>query len=198
MGSSTLGQVCYITCGEDFSVFLTLDGGVFTCGAGENGRTGHGSTRDEIVPRKIMELMGSTVTQVACGRRHLLCRVNERILACGYGARGQLGCPQTPYALVPTPVPFVPNEESPYSPSLLKGPVRIFAGWDHSFLAVATDISVSKDFRQFDFAKQILTLNVPTLSICETFKDSDTVNQGLGCMAGGGGCVYLCASYLYR
>lgn len=59
--------------------------------------------------------MGSTVTQVACGRRHLLCRVGERILACGYGARGQLGCPHKSFALVPTPVSFLPNEDSPVS-----------------------------------------------------------------------------------
>lgn len=57
--------------------------------------------------------MGSTVTQVACGRRHVLCRVGDRILACGYGARGQLGCPHMAFALVPTPVVFTPNDESP-------------------------------------------------------------------------------------
>lgn len=62
-----------------------------------------------------MELMGSTVTQVACGRRHVLCRVGERILACGYGARGQLGCPHMTFALVPTPVPFTPTDDSPVS-----------------------------------------------------------------------------------
>lgn len=64
---------------------------------------------------QIMELMGSTVTQVACGRRHLLCRVGERILACGYGARGQLGCPHMSFSLVPTPVSFLPNDDSPVS-----------------------------------------------------------------------------------
>lgn len=63
--------------------------------------------------------MGSTVTQIACGRRHLLCRVGERILACGYGARGQLGCPHMAFALVPTPVPFTPNDESPVSRELI-------------------------------------------------------------------------------
>lgn len=64
---------------------------------------------------QIMELMGSTVTQVVCGRRHLLCRVGDRILACGYGARGQLGCPHLALALVPTHVPFTLNGDSPVS-----------------------------------------------------------------------------------
>lgn len=34
-------------------MFLTLDGGVFTCGTSEYGQTGHGTTRDELVPRKV-------------------------------------------------------------------------------------------------------------------------------------------------
>ncbi|CAG9136700.1 unnamed protein product [Plutella xylostella] len=92
-------KICHISCGEDFTAFLTLDGGVFTCGAGEHGQTGHGGQKDELVPRKVMELMGSSVSQVACGRRHLLCLVGTRVLACGYGARGQLGCPHVPVAL---------------------------------------------------------------------------------------------------
>lgn len=61
-------RVKYISCGEDFSAFLSADGGVFTCGAGMYGQLGHGSTANEILPRKVMELMGSTVTQISCGR----------------------------------------------------------------------------------------------------------------------------------
>ncbi|KAL0832902.1 hypothetical protein ABMA28_001047 [Loxostege sticticalis] len=195
-------KVCHIACGEDFTAFLTLDGGVFTCGNGEYGQTGHGTTRDELFPRKVMELMGSTVTQVACGRRHLLCRVGDRILACGYGARGQLGCPHMALALVPTPVPFTPNEESPpkkksklesstgvlhnsagsskrnFSPDIFSGPIKVFAGGDHSFLVLNCD-RVSADFRLPDHSKQILTLTMSKLNACEVFKDDDVVNQDL-------------------
>lgn len=46
-------KVCHISCGEDFTAFLTLDGGVFTCGSGLHGQTGHGTTKDELVPRKV-------------------------------------------------------------------------------------------------------------------------------------------------
>ncbi|XP_028027224.1 probable E3 ubiquitin-protein ligase HERC4 isoform X3 [Bombyx mandarina] len=197
-------KVCHIACGEDFTVFLTLDGGVFTCGTGEYGQTGHGTTRDELVPRKIVELMGSTVTQIACGRRHLLCRVGERILACGYGARGQLGCPHMAFALVPTPVPFTPNDESPpkkkakvegsstfgrsgnvgtskqnFSPEIFKGPIKVFAGGDHSFVVLKGDKSGPVDYRTPDHRKQILTLTLPKLAACQVFKDKDFVNQDL-------------------
>lgn len=172
-------KVCHIACGEDFTVFLTLDGGVFTCGTGEYGQTGHGTTRDELVPRKVMELMGSTVTQIACGRRHLLCRVGERVLACGYGARGQLGCPHMSFALVPTAVPFTPNDDSPFSSDIFKGPIKVFAGGDHSFLILIGDKNGPVDFRIPDHTKQILTLSIPKLAACEMFKDSDVVNQDL-------------------
>ncbi|CAH0763694.1 unnamed protein product [Diatraea saccharalis] len=171
-------KVCHITCGEDFTAFLTLDGGVFTCGNGEYGQTGHGTTRDELFPRKVMELMGSTVTQVASGRRHLLCRVGDRILACGYGARGQLGCPHMTFSLVPTPVPFTPNDDSPFTTDVFSGPIKVFAGGDHSFLILNSD-KASTDFRLPEHTKQILTMEIAKLTSCQVFKDDDVVNQDL-------------------
>ncbi|XP_050667406.1 probable E3 ubiquitin-protein ligase HERC4 isoform X2 [Leptidea sinapis] len=172
-------KVCHISCGDDFTAFLTLDGGVFTCGTGEYGQTGHGVTRDELVPRKIMELMGSTVTQIACGRSHVLCRVGERVLACGYGARGQLGCPHMTFLLVPTPVPIVPTDDSPFTQENLNGRIRVFAGGDHSFLVINSDKSKPVDDRLPESKKQILTLAIPKLAACEVFKDEDVVNQDL-------------------
>ena len=41
---------------------------MFTFGSGTYGQLGHGTKNNEILPRKIMELMGSEVTQVATGR----------------------------------------------------------------------------------------------------------------------------------
>lgn len=38
---------------------------MFTCGAGMYGQLGHGNGMNEILPRQVMELMGSTVTQVS-------------------------------------------------------------------------------------------------------------------------------------
>lgn len=41
---------------------------MFTFGAGNHGQLGHDISNDELLPKKVMELMGSTVTQVCCGR----------------------------------------------------------------------------------------------------------------------------------
>uniref|UniRef100_A0A8C6S618 HECT and RLD domain containing E3 ubiquitin protein ligase 4 n=1 Tax=Neogobius melanostomus TaxID=47308 RepID=A0A8C6S618_9GOBI len=61
-------RVVYICCGEDHTAVLTKEGGVFTFGAGRYGQLGHNSTNHEINPRKVFELMGNVVTQIACGR----------------------------------------------------------------------------------------------------------------------------------
>jgi len=58
-----------------------------------NGQLGHGSKSDEHNPRKIIELMGTEITQVACGRKHTLAFVptRGRLYAYGLGGSGQLG-----------------------------------------------------------------------------------------------------------
>lgn len=41
---------------------------MFTCGAGMYGQLGHGGFTNEVLPKKVVELMGSVVTQICCGR----------------------------------------------------------------------------------------------------------------------------------
>lgn len=96
-------EVRYISCGEEFSAFLTRDGGVFTCGQGKFGQLGHGSDANENLPRKVVELMGSTITQLACGKRHTLVYVptRGRVYSFGIGSSGQLGGKQTTDSLLP-------------------------------------------------------------------------------------------------
>ena len=52
---------------------------MFTFGSGTYGQLGHGSKNNEILPRKVMELMGSEVTQLASGRL-VTCVVSFRLI----------------------------------------------------------------------------------------------------------------------
>ena len=61
-------KIKHVSCGEDHTVALTQEGGVFTFGSGKYGQLGHNSLTDEKLPKKVFETMGSVVTQVACGR----------------------------------------------------------------------------------------------------------------------------------
>uniref|UniRef100_A0A669B453 HECT and RLD domain containing E3 ubiquitin protein ligase 4 n=1 Tax=Oreochromis niloticus TaxID=8128 RepID=A0A669B453_ORENI len=125
-------RVIYICCGEDHTAALTKLRGVFTFGAGGYGQLGHNSTNHEINPRKVFELMGNVVTQIACGRQHTLAFTpsSGKMDSFGLGGNGQLGTRST---------------SNRKSPALVKGPwvatnseekccvKRIYAGGDQSF-----------------------------------------------------------------
>jgi len=148
-----------VACGDEFSVFLTNEGGVFTCGAGAYGQLGHGFSSNEMLPRMVMELMGSTITQVACGNRHTMALVPSRgrVYAFGLGSSGQLGTRSTKSLMLPQVVigPWV----SPSGSALLQSNDakvavvihQIFSGGDQSI--VTTSLFMDKlppeDFRNY-------------------------------------------------
>ncbi|KTF74001.1 hypothetical protein cypCar_00039178, partial [Cyprinus carpio] len=99
-------RVVYISCGEDHTAVLTKEGGVFTFGAGGYGQLGHNTTNNEVNPRKVFELMGSVVAQIACGRQHTLAFIpsSGKIDSFGLGGNGQLGTRSTCNRISPAPV----------------------------------------------------------------------------------------------
>lgn len=120
--------------------------------------------------------MGSTISQIACGRHHALAFVPSRgrVYSFGLNGAGQLGLRKSGNAFSPQVVlgdwsspsgaPVVPTD-SKRSDSIV---LRIFAGGDHCFASIGnrkTGMSPS-DYRNYDPATQILTLNPDLLEQC--------------------------------
>lgn len=127
-------RVVYICCGEDHTAVLTKEGGVFTFGAGGYGQLGHNSTNHEINPRKVFELMGNVVTQIACGRQHTLAYtpLSGKMYSFGLGGNGQLGLRTTSNRKSPATVkgPWTPNDNDSEPCCVVRS---IYAGGDQSF-----------------------------------------------------------------
>ncbi|XP_046455571.1 probable E3 ubiquitin-protein ligase HERC4 isoform X2 [Daphnia pulex] len=173
-------RVTYIRCGMDHTAALTRDGGVFTFGAGMYGQLGHCTSANEMLPRKVLELMGTTVTQICCGRCHTLAFVPSkgRIYAFGLGGSGQLGTKST--ANVNSPQLVIGPWETSHNNSIKdvkdlatetaealsaiqskRVVVRnIFCGGDQSFSLVSpyTESFESADYREHAVATQILSI----------------------------------------
>ncbi|XP_053438929.1 probable E3 ubiquitin-protein ligase HERC4 isoform X4 [Nycticebus coucang] len=161
-------KIVYICCGEDHTAALTKEGGVFTFGAGGYGQLGHNSTSHEINPRKVFELMGSIVTQIACGRQHTSAFVpsSGRIYSFGLGGNGQLGTGSTSNRKSPF---TVKGNWFPYSGQCLPDidseehfcVKRIFSGGDQSFSHYSSpqNCGPPDDFRYPDPSRQIWTVN---------------------------------------
>ncbi|RWS07496.1 putative E3 ubiquitin-protein ligase HERC4-like isoform X2 [Dinothrombium tinctorium] len=97
-------NIRFIDCGENHTAALTKNGGVFTWGAGMYGQLGHGSTNNEILPRRVCELMGATVVQISCGRCHTLVVTEpcSKLFAFGLNGCGQLGIGNQANQVIPT------------------------------------------------------------------------------------------------
>ncbi|XP_072190174.1 probable E3 ubiquitin-protein ligase HERC4 [Excalfactoria chinensis] len=98
-------KAVFISCGADHTAVLSMDGLVYTFGAGGAGQLGHNSTRNELRPRVVAELWGARVSQVACGRQHTLVYVSSLDTVYSFGSyEGQLKSERKANHLVPLPI----------------------------------------------------------------------------------------------
>ncbi|XP_045676062.1 probable E3 ubiquitin-protein ligase HERC3 isoform X1 [Phyllostomus hastatus] len=167
-------KVVYISCGEEHTAVLTKSGGVFTFGAGSCGQLGHDSMNDEVNPRRVLELMGSEVTQIACGRQHTLAFVPSSglIYAFGCGARGQLGTGHTCNIKCPSPVKGywaahsgqLSARADRFKYHIVK---QIFSGGDQTFVLCSKyeNYSPAVDFRTVNQAHYTSLINDETIAV---------------------------------
>ncbi|KAJ8388267.1 hypothetical protein AAFF_G00135280 [Aldrovandia affinis] len=156
-------KVVYISCGEEHTAALTKDGGLFTFGDGTQGQLGHDSTNKEVLPRRVLELMGSEVSQIGCGRHHTLAFVPSSgvVYAFGCNSKGQLGTGTRGNAQSPLPVSHTGSPHLSVLETEKCTISRIHCGGDHNFLLYCSQESsvVPEDFRIINSTKSISIIN---------------------------------------
>jgi len=85
-------NIIQIAAGEDFSLFLSSSGKVFSCGASDFGQTGQGrSNRYTVVPTHIHNLRAS-INRIACGQYHAVAISDiGEVYTWGFNKDGGLG-----------------------------------------------------------------------------------------------------------
>uniref|UniRef100_A0A6Q2X9Z2 HECT domain-containing protein n=1 Tax=Esox lucius TaxID=8010 RepID=A0A6Q2X9Z2_ESOLU len=160
-------KVVYISCGDEHTAALTKDGGLFTFGDGSRGQLGHDSIHNEPLPRRVQELMGTEVSQIACGSHHTLAFVPSSGLVYAFGCNtsGQLGTGTRGDAKSPIPVKSCLTgclSGSPHRCAITK----INCGGDHNFLLYTDNESSTapEDFRVTNISKSISLINYDRLN----------------------------------
>lgn len=123
--------VKYVDMGEDHSVALTYDGGVFSWGQGGHGQLGHGTISCQNTPRKVFELMGNRTISLACGRKHTLVLTSTRsVFGFGLNCNNQLGPSHENSIRLPQTIKFGHVESYGSPNSISAGGDQSFCGYD--------------------------------------------------------------------
>lgn len=161
-------KVVHISCGDEHTAALTKDGGLFTFGDGSWGQLGHGSTNNELLPRRVLELMGTEVSQITCGRHHTLAFVPSSgvVYAFGCNSHGQLGTGILGDAKSPVAVKTsILTENFQREGSKQYTVTKIICGGDHSFLLYSNESFIPpEDFRVININRSISPINYERLN----------------------------------
>ena len=80
------------TCGDNFTVFLSDNGLILTCGQGDYGCLGHGNYESLLKPKLIDGLLTLDVVSVSSGRQHVAIATADGLAyTWGCGDDGRLG-----------------------------------------------------------------------------------------------------------
>ena len=80
-----------VAAGQQHSLVLTREGGVYSFGSGFAGKLGHGDRSNRLLPRLVEALRGVKVAAVAAGSYHSLVVAEGKAYSFGDGVMGQLG-----------------------------------------------------------------------------------------------------------
>eukprot|EP00118_Oscarella_pearsei_P007211 m.34505 g.34505 ORF g.34505 m.34505 type:complete len:1380 (+) comp31989_c0_seq3:167-4306(+) len=100
-------SIVKVSCSHDYSMFVSDNGLLLTCGSGRFGCLGHGSMNDCHKPRLVENLLQEDVMHVACGPHHVAAVVADGSLyTWGQNCSGELGLGSQSIQLVPVKVPL--------------------------------------------------------------------------------------------
>lgn len=102
-----------VSCGDKFTVFVTDNGIVMTCGQGELGCLGHGDWSSSSKPKLIEALLSFDVTSVSCGNAHVAVVTSDgMVFSWGCGEDGRLGLGDEDNRCIPTEVTAIDDTVS--------------------------------------------------------------------------------------
>ena len=81
-----------VSCGDSFSMFVSDNGLLLSCGSGQYGCLGQGDRSDGLKPKLIESLLQEDVIHVSCGPHHVaaVCSAGG-VFTWGKNSAGQLG-----------------------------------------------------------------------------------------------------------
>ncbi|KAL1521562.1 hypothetical protein AB1Y20_021221 [Prymnesium parvum] len=139
VSGGTAKGVCVValSAGGGHSGMISDDGNAWTCGTGELGQLGHGSTVDEAHPKCIQGMGEQMMLQISCGAAHTIFLTRAgTVFTCGCGGMGRTGLDTRQKATVPQMVASLSAQKV----------VQVSAGYRHSmFITQSGEVFVCGD-----------------------------------------------------
>lgn len=90
--SAFQARIASVACGDDFTILLSYQGGIFGFGANDKFQLGLNDAKDRYKPTPITALQGYRIGSIAAGAMHAAAVTKDGVLfTWGYGCDGQLG-----------------------------------------------------------------------------------------------------------